>query len=246
MVVIEKKFFIVLFFLFFITEDMCKMIFEKNKSRDEIREALFDEAFNRMEIVTLNDEDKKQYSLIKSSLFQEGFIKPLSLFTEKEIFNLFLKVNQDDIFTPGKFEGKDLINLKLVLLLLTSLDRELGRDQELKEIAFDLYKKINNFDESIDKEFREKNIFCWDFFQKVYPKEYVKKTGLIDTLKSFFNMSDPEYLVIVEYGSDLPFYKKLPFRMFGLFLAPLYKSYFPYYQLRDKRIKVITEINKEF
>lgn len=225
---------------------MCKMIFEKNKSNDEIREALFDEAFNRIEIVSLNEEEKQEYFLIKSSLFPEGFIKPLSLFTEEEIFNLFLKVNQDDIFTPGKFEGKDLINLKLVLLLLTSIDRELGRDQELKEKIFSFYKKINHIDAIEEKFLRDKNVFCWNFVQKVYPKEYIKKTGLIDTLKSFFNMGTPEYLAIVEYSSDLSFYKKLPFRMFGLFLAPLYKSYFPYYQLRDKRIKVITEINKEF
>ncbi len=243
MVVIKKKFFIILFILFFIREDRCNMIFEKNQSRDEMREILFDDAFGRIEIVSLNDEEKQQYSLIKSSLFQEGFIKPLSLFTEEEIFNLFLKVNQDDIFTPDKLNGKELLNLKLVLILLTSLDRELGRDQELKEKAFDLYKKLNNLDEKVNKELRDKNVFLWNFVQGDYPKKYIKKNGFWPMLKSFFSASAPEYLAIVEYDSDLPFYKKLPFRMFGFFLAPFYQSVFPYYQLRDKRIKAITEIN---
>lgn len=210
----------------------------------EYRGTLFDEAFQRCISADLNENDQAEFAQIKSLIFnKEEKIKSLSLFTEEEIFNLFLKVNQDDIFTPDKLNGKELLNLKLVLILLTSLDRELGRDQELKEAAFDLYKKLNNLDEKVDKEFREKNVFCWNFFAKTYPKQYIKKIGVWDSVKSFFNISTPEYVTIVEYGSDFPFYKKLPFRMFGFFLAPFYKSYFPYYQLRDKRIKAITEIN---
>ena len=57
MVTIKRFFFILVFLIFFIKKDMCKMICEKNKSNDEIREALFDEAFNRIEIVSLNEEE---------------------------------------------------------------------------------------------------------------------------------------------------------------------------------------------
>lgn len=213
----------------------------------EGRRELFDEAFQRCFSAELNEYDQMEFEQIKSLIFhKEEKIKSLSLFTEEEIFNFFLSVNQHNIFTPTKCNEKELLNLKLVLILLTSLDRELGRDQELKEVAFDLYKKVNNFDENVDKEFREKNIFCWNFFQRGYPTQYIKKIGLCETLKSFFNMSTPEYIKIVEYDSNLPFYKKLPFRMFGLFLAPFYKSYFPYYQVRDKRMKAIAEINNQY
>jgi hypothetical protein len=213
----------------------------------EVRGTLFDEAFQRCILAELNEQDQMEFDQIKSLIFnKEEKIKSLSLFTEEEIFNFFLLVNQNNIFTPDKLNGKELLNLKLVLLLLTSLDRELGRDQELKEAAFDLYKKLNNLDEDVDKEFREKNIFCWNFFQRGYPAQYIKKIGLCETLKSFFNMSTPEYIKIVEYDSNLAFYKKLPFRMFGLFLAPFYKSYFPYYQVRDKRMKAIAEINNQY
>lgn len=212
-----------------------------------IRTALFDEAFARCISSELNKKDQMEFDHIKSLIFKKDQnSKSLSSFTEEEIFNFFLVVNHDTIFNPHRSDGKELLNLKLVLILLASLDRELGRDQELKEVAFDLYKKVNQFDESVDKEFREKNVFLSKFFQGDYPKAYIKKIGLWHTLKSFFNLSTPEYLAIVEYGSELPFYKKLPFRMFGLFLAPLYKSYFPYYQVRDSRIQRIKEINTEY
>jgi hypothetical protein len=242
---LASRFFILsILFIGFLFRNISNPIISSNAISFE-RASFFDDAFSRASEADLNEQDRLVFSLMVKKIFSDSGIRSFSSLSQDEIFHLFLVVNQDNLFTPCASDGQKLLNLKLVLILLTSLDRELGEGQYLKEEAFSLFKKINMIYGCKEEELREKNVFLWNFVQPYTVEQYLKKADLISTLKSFFTMSAPQYLEIVEYNSDLPFYKRLPFRMFGIILSSFYQNLFPYFVLRNERIAVLKKINTE-